>query len=59
MDLFFHLDLQSIKEEVKTEAKSLGFSHIGFTNPESPLHFDTFLEWINNGYAAEMEYLKR
>jgi len=59
MDLFFHLDLQSIKDEIKTEAKSLGFSHIGFTNPKSPLHFDTFLEWINNGYAAEMEYLKR
>lgn len=59
MDLFLQLGLQSIKDEIKTEAKSLGFSHIGFTNPESPLHFDTFLEWIHNGYAAEMEYLKR
>jgi epoxyqueuosine reductase len=59
MDLFFRGDLQSIKNEIKTEAYSLGFSHIGFTNPENPVHFDTFLEWINNGYAAEMDYLKR
>lgn len=59
MDLFFQGVLQSIKDEIKTEAKSLGFSHIGFTNPDRLLHFDTFLEWISNGYAAEMEYLTR
>jgi len=59
MDLFFRRDLQYLKDEVKTEAKSLGFSHIGFTNPNRPDHIDTYLEWIDNGYAGEMEYLKR
>jgi len=59
MNRFLQIDLQSLKDEIKTEAKSLGFSHLGFTNPDRPLHFDTFLEWINNGFAAEMDYLKR
>ncbi len=59
MNYFLQIDLQSLKDEIKTEAKSLGFSHIGFTNPDRPLHFDTFLEWINKGYAADMEYLTR
>ncbi|PKO07046.1 MAG: tRNA epoxyqueuosine(34) reductase QueG [Chloroflexi bacterium HGW-Chloroflexi-3] len=59
MDLYFQGDLQSIKNEIKTEAECLGFSHIGFTIPDNPVHFDTYLEWIINGYAAEMEYLKR
>lgn len=59
MNHFLQIDLQSLKDEIKTEATSLGFSHIGFTNPDRPLHFDTFLEWINNGYAAGMEYLTR
>lgn len=52
-------DLQDIKLSIKTEAKSLGFSHIGFTQPDLPLHFDTYLDWVQNGYAANMEYLKR
>ncbi len=59
MNRFLHIDLQSLKDEIKTEAKSLGFSHIGFTNPDGPLRFGSFLEWINNGYAAEMKYLTR
>ncbi|MBW6471519.1 MAG: tRNA epoxyqueuosine(34) reductase QueG [Anaerolineaceae bacterium] len=59
MKRFLQIDLQFLKDEIKTEAKSLGFSRIGFTNPDGPLHFDTFFDWINNGYAAEMEYLTR
>jgi epoxyqueuosine reductase len=59
MNHYLQIDLQSLKDEIKTEAKSLGFSHIGFTNPDRPLHFDTLLDWISNGYAAEMEYLTR
>jgi epoxyqueuosine reductase len=59
MDLRFQVDQPFLKDEIKTESKSLGFSHIGFTNPDCPVHFKTFLNWINNGYAAEMEYLRR
>jgi len=57
---FFSEDiLQKLKKEIKTEAYNLGFSHIGFTTPEKPLHYDTFFEWVENGYAADMQYLKR
>jgi epoxyqueuosine reductase len=59
MNRFLQIDLQSLKDEIKTEAFRFGFSHLGFTNPDRALHFDTFLEWINNGFAAEMDYLKR
>lgn len=51
--------LRNLKKEIKTEANTLGFSHIGFTTPEKPLHFDTFMEWVENGFAADMQYLKR
>lgn len=59
MDLRFLIDQPSIKDEIKTEAISLGFSHIGFTNPDSPVHFESFLNWLHDGYAAKMDYLKR
>ncbi len=48
-----------IKEMIKTEAYHLGFSHIGFTQPTRPPHFDQFQEWIDGGYAADMQYLTR
>jgi epoxyqueuosine reductase len=51
--------LQSLKNEIKTEALSLGFSHIGFTTPDTPIHYDSFLQWLRDGHAAKMEYLKR
>ncbi len=59
MDQLSESILQSIKVKLKTEAHRLGFSHIGFTNPSVPSHFDTFIEWINKGHAASMGYLSR
>ncbi len=59
MDQLSDINLQSIKEEIKTEAYRLGFSHIGFTKPNIPLHFLTFTEWIDRGYAGNMGYLSR
>ncbi|HSM23515.1 MAG TPA: tRNA epoxyqueuosine(34) reductase QueG [Anaerolineaceae bacterium] len=53
------IDLIQLKKEIKTEAKSLGFSHIGFTTSDEPVHFDVFKSWIENGFAADMHYLLR
>lgn len=50
---------QLIKEMIKTEAYHLGFSHVGFTHPTKPPHFDQFLEWLDGGNAADMQYLSR
>lgn len=51
--------LQPLKEKIKTEAYHLGFSHIGFTNPNRQLHFDIFIDWINQGHSADMGYMSR
>jgi epoxyqueuosine reductase len=53
------INLLSLKDKIKTEAHSLGFSHIGFTNPNTPVHFDLLIDWINQGYVANMGYLSR
>ncbi len=55
----FKLNLKSIKEEIKTEAKRLGFSHIGFTDQFKPQRYQQYVDWINNGFHANMNYLER
>lgn len=59
MSVVSSLVLRNLKEEIKTEAYNLGFSHIGFTTTEKPPHFETYLNWVENGFAADMQYLKR
>lgn len=49
----------TLKTILKTEAFNLGFSHIGFTEPVTPDNYAVFLNWIDLGYAADMNYLKR
>lgn len=51
--------LTQLKKDIKTEAKSLGFSNIGFTSSARPENLPIFLDWLEKGYAASMEYLKR
>ena len=51
--------LDKLKNDIKTEATRLGFSHIGFTKPSTPNHADIFIEWLENGYAGTMNYLNR
>jgi epoxyqueuosine reductase len=51
--------MEKLKEQIKTEAYNLGFSHIGFTTPKKPSHFDIFQHWLAQGYAADMDYMKR
>ncbi|MCD4752322.1 MAG: DUF1730 domain-containing protein, partial [Anaerolineaceae bacterium] len=49
----------SNEEYLKAEAKNLGFLLSGITNPDPPQHFNSFLQWIQGGYHAEMSYLSR
>jgi epoxyqueuosine reductase len=46
-----------LKERIKAEAASLGFSFCSFTAPGRPLHYRQYLEWLSGGYAAGMDYL--
>lgn len=51
--------LTQLKETIKTEVLSLGFTHIGFTEPKTPESSPIFLKWLEKGYAADMSYLFR
>lgn len=59
MTELINTNFDQLKLAIKTEAISLGFSHIGFTTPAEPLHFEVFKRWIEKGYAADMQYLLR
>ena len=47
----------SLKEQIVTEAKRLGFNLVGVTRPDPPPHFDVYEDWLRSGQHGEMEYL--
>ncbi|PKN87186.1 MAG: tRNA epoxyqueuosine(34) reductase QueG [Chloroflexi bacterium HGW-Chloroflexi-8] len=48
-----------LKDSIKTEVLNLGFSHIGYCSPAQIMDFEIYLNWVNNGFSADMDYLKR
>ena len=46
-------------EELKAQAKSLGFSRVGITGVSSSAHIDFYQSWIDAGMQGEMQYLAR
>lgn len=44
---------------VKVAARQCGFDLVGVAPAVSPLGFNHFLEWVEQGYAGEMQYLPR
>jgi len=46
-------------DEIKDLARSLGAVSVGIAPPGPVGRTEKFLEWLNRGYAAEMDYLKR
>jgi len=49
----------NLKQTIKTEALSLGFSHIGFCSIDPIQDFPIYLQWIEDGYAGDLHYLTR
>jgi len=41
------------------KAKELGFIAVGFTRPDTPLHFESFLSWLRDVELGDMPYLGR
>jgi epoxyqueuosine reductase len=41
----------------KAEANRLGFTLVGVTAPDQPLHFDVYERWLKAGRHGEMSYL--
>jgi epoxyqueuosine reductase len=51
--------MENLKERIKAEAIRLGFSFCGLAEPRQTPHFNNYLEWINKGQYAGMEYLAK
>ena len=47
----------ALTQEIKAEAKRLGFELVGITTPDPPPHLDVFNNWLAVGRNAEMDYL--
>jgi epoxyqueuosine reductase len=47
----------SLTQDIKNEAKRLGFPLVGITTPERPSHWANFESWLKAGRHGEMTYL--
>ena len=53
------LDLRNLKEDLKTEAYHLGFTHMGVAPANPAPQYREFLAWVQAGHHADMGYLSR
>lgn len=49
--------MDNLSEQIKAEAKRLGFSFLGITQPKQTAHFSHYLKWIAEGKNAGLDYL--
>lgn len=49
----------TIEDKIKIKAKELGFDLVGISPALPTPDFDLFKDWLEKGYAAELEYLYR
>jgi epoxyqueuosine reductase len=47
----------ALTNQVKAEARRLGFDLVGVTSPDPPLHLDVYRRWLEAGFHGEMGYL--
>ncbi|HMD89834.1 MAG TPA: tRNA epoxyqueuosine(34) reductase QueG [Anaerolineaceae bacterium] len=47
----------TLRDDIKAEACSLGFSLCGITSPAPPIHFPVYEKWLANGLHGTMTYL--
>ncbi len=48
---------QQLAERVKTRARECGFDLVGIAPAVTPTGYSSFLDWIDAGYAGEMQYI--
>ena len=53
------IDLHHLTSAIKTEAQRLGFNAVGVASTIPLGHYQTYLDWINAGNHADMDYLAR
>ena len=47
----------SLEQNIKHQARRLGFTLAGVTTPEAPPHLSTFERWLAAGSHGDMGYL--
>lgn len=45
--------------EVTSECEALGFELSGVCAADAPLHIDALTQWVENGFAGTMDYMRR
>jgi epoxyqueuosine reductase len=52
-------DPAGLSAYIKEQAQRLGFALVGVSPVKSPLHEESFAEWLRKGFAGEMAYMAR
>ncbi len=53
------METDSLETRIKRMASDLGFDLAGICKPDPPGHFQSYLDWVEKGYHAGMDYLAR
>ena len=53
------MNQEQIRQNIQEEAHRLGFDLFGITTPEKITDINFYNQWLDNGFAGEMDYLKR
>ena len=48
---------ESLSDRIRVQAKDCGFELVGIASAVTPAGLNDFLDWLNHGYAGEMQYL--
>lgn len=48
-----------VSQKIKTEAQLLGFELVGISPVTLPPHEESFAQWLRQGFAGELGYMKR
>lgn len=51
--------MESLTDQIKSLALGLGFDLVGVTPAIPPDHWEYYLQWLEEGFSGEMDYLKR
>ena len=54
---FPEMGKKELTEQIKAEARRLGFTLTGVTTPDPPDHLDFFHNWISKGFHASMDWI--
>ncbi len=51
------MDKTTLTKKIKEQAQKLGFPLVGVTTPDPPPHLEFFLNWLQSGFQASMDWI--